>query len=285
MKLSMLFLVIGITALCALLALNFTKASKMEHTHLANKPVLHINDIAAPAGFHRTTAPGDSGWYNYFRHVSLKSSKTVYLYNGHPKVNQSAQYAVLDIPVGHKDLQQCADAVIRLHAEYAYGNKNFKALRFLATDGTWMEYTEWIKGFRYLLKNNRLMKSKTAAAAESRTVFDQFMETVFIYAGTISLSRQAQKLPTNAPVRPGDALIDAGSPGHAVVVVDVAEDSRGNRVCLLAQSFMPAQDIHILQHYGSVHPWYVIRPGKPLNTPEWYFPEAQLYRLFPKGLE
>jgi len=41
-------------------------------------------------------------------------------------------------------------------------------------------------------------------------------------------------------------MIRAGSPGHAMLVVDVAEDERGRRIYLLAQSYMPAQDIHIV---------------------------------------
>jgi len=47
-------------------------------------------------------------------------------------------------------------------------------------------------------------------------------------------------------IEPGDVMIRAGSPGHAMLVVDVAEDERGRRIYLLAQSYMPAQDIHIV---------------------------------------
>ncbi|MGH7599664.1 MAG: DUF4846 domain-containing protein [bacterium] len=45
------------------------------------------------------------------------------MYNGAPKPNQAAQYRVLAIDVGNKDLQQCADAVIRLRAEYLFGQE------------------------------------------------------------------------------------------------------------------------------------------------------------------
>ena len=52
----------------------------------------------------------------WLRSVPLKKNLTVYLYNGVPKRNQEAQFAVLDVSVGHEDLQQCADAVMRLRA-------------------------------------------------------------------------------------------------------------------------------------------------------------------------
>jgi hypothetical protein len=47
----------------------------------------------------------------------------------------------------------------------------------------------------------------------------------------------------------GDIFIQGGFPGHAVVVVDVALNTdNGQQVFLLAQSYMPAQDIQILQN-------------------------------------
>ena len=53
-------------------------------------------------------------------------------------------------------------------------------------------------------------------------------------------------------------------------VVDVAANAVGERVFLLAQSYMPAQDIHVLRNPASRHsPWYVARAKGELITPEW----------------
>jgi hypothetical protein len=38
--------------------------------------------------------------------ISLKKDKTVYLFDGSMKYNQAAQFAVLDISAGKRDLQQ-----------------------------------------------------------------------------------------------------------------------------------------------------------------------------------
>jgi hypothetical protein len=63
-------------------------------------------------------------------------------------------------------------------------------------------------------------------------------------------------------------------------VVDVAEDAQGRRAVLLAQSYMPAQDIHVLRNPKSPdNPWYVIEGDKPLTTPEWDFPAGSLRRF------
>ena len=77
-----------------------------------------------PAGYQRVPASPHS-FGAFLREIPLKKSKTVYLYNGQPKINQDAQFAVLDMSIGKKDLQQCADAVMRLRAEYLFAeNKN-----------------------------------------------------------------------------------------------------------------------------------------------------------------
>ena len=61
----------------------------------------------------------------------------------------------------------------------------------------------------------------------------------------------------------------------------VARDSAGRRVFLLAQSYLPAQDIHILQNPdgGLLGPWYDIDFGATLRTPEWTFASGHLRRF------
>lgn len=76
-----------------------------------------IGDIPLPQGYRRLFQPSNS-FGAWLRKIPLKYFTTVYLYDGRRKFNLSAQYAVLDISVGKKDLQQCADAVMRLRAEY-----------------------------------------------------------------------------------------------------------------------------------------------------------------------
>src|SRR5262245_19513806 len=71
----------------------------------------------------------------------------------------------------------------------------------------------------------------------------------------------------------GDVFIQAGYPGHAVIVVDVAKDRQGHKVFLLAQSYMPAQDMQILRNpeLRALGPWYDANFGAILRTPEWTF--------------
>jgi hypothetical protein len=81
-------------------------------------------------------------------------------------------------------------------------------------------------------------------------------------------------------ILPGDVLIKGGSPGHAMLVIDMAEDAAGNKVYLLAQSYMPAQDIHVVVNpvEEKQSPWYSIRDDTHIITPEWTFYTSQLRR-------
>ena len=71
--------------------------------------------------------------------------------------------------------------------------------------------------------------------------------------------------------------------GHAVLVVDTAHGDDGTAVFLLAQSYMPAQQIHVLANPKDpeLSPWYRYDPAKGVGTPELYFTEWML-RRFPK---
>jgi hypothetical protein len=75
--------------------------------------------------------------------------------------------------------------------------------------------------------------------------------------------------------------MQAGSPGHAVLVLDVAKTANGETCFLIGQSYMPAQQFHVLQNPEDrrVSPWYRLNPAMPSKTPESRFPTGALRRL------
>ena len=64
------------------------------------------------------------------------------------------------------------------------------------------------------------------------------------------------------------------------MVADMASNAAGERGFLLLQSYMPAQDIHVLNNPASRDgaPWYAAPAGYPFVTPEWTFPVGSLKR-------
>ena len=199
-----------------------------------------IKKIPPPAGFHRIACPSHS-FASWLENIPLKKNDTVFLYNGRPKSNQTAQYAVLDIPIGNKDLQQCADAVMRLRAMWLHEEGRDAEIHFEDNNG---------KSFRFTSSNSALK-------------FDSYLQTVFNSCGTLSLEKQLRpKQITKLEI--GDVFIRGGSPGHAMIVVEKAINEKGQVVYMLAQSYMPAQDIHIVRNAARPEfgPWYPLEDGK-----------------------
>lgn len=217
--------------------------------------------IAAPSGFQRVAAQSGS-YAAWLRSLPLKADGSpVRLYDGSDKVNQLAHMAVIDIDVGKRDLQQCADAVMRLRAEYLYGRKRHKEIAFNFTNGKRVRFTSRSRSRDY--------KS-----------FRKYMNLIFAYAGTYSLERELSKVAIK-DMAIGDVFIKGGFPGHAILVADmVRHKESGEKRFLLIQSYMPAQDMHVLRNPATPSsPWYSADFGDRLLTPEWTFKAEQLRRF------
>lgn len=216
-----------------------------------------ISAIPPLAGYDRIQQ--DKGSFGeWLRNVKLKKDNHVYLYDGKLKRSQSLHFAVLDIPVGNKDLQQCADAVMRLRAEYLFSCKRYSEIEFRDNEN---KIYKWNGG-------------------EDRAGFEQYLERVFNWCGTASLEKQLKPVKSLQEIKPGDVFIKGGFPGHAMIVTDVAINKNNKKIFMLAQSYMPAQDIHIVKNLADRKeaPWYEAGDEKEIDTPEWIFQSSQLRR-------
>lgn len=272
-----LLIVFGIFFISFVLYQNVTVSWYSWKTEYKPLTALH-NSIKIPNGYKKITVAENSfgEWLRYFPIKSIGGN--VMLYNGKEKQNQNAQYAILDIDVGHKDLQQCADAVMRLRAEYLYAQKNINKIKFNFTNGTECAYSKWIQGYRPKITGNKVSWHLSAQPGNTYPIFKQYLNMVFNYAGTASLEKELKQKPLTE-IMPGDVLIKGGSPGHAVIVVDVAVNTKGEKLFLIAQSYMPAQEIHLLKNptNSQISPWYnVAEISSSITTPEWIFYPNQL---------
>lgn len=237
------------------------------------------NRIAPPAGFTRTPAP-DGSFATWLRALPMKPANApVMLFDGRQKARQDVHAAVIDIDVERRDLQQCADAVMRLRAEWLWSIGAKDRIAFDYTGGGRVTFTRFASGARPSEDGKRWKQSANPDA--SYQGFRRYMTNVFTYAGTYSLARELKLVPDGAQPQIGDVIIKGGFPGHAVLVVDMAENSAtGAKRFLLAQSYMPAQDIHILKNPAARDgsPWYDAPITWPLATPEWTFQAGSLKR-------
>ena len=191
-----------------------------------------------------------------------------------------ANVTILDIDVGKRDLQQCADAVMRLRAEYLWNQKRHDEIHFNFTNGWQVDYSKWKEGYRVKVEGNKTTWVKRSEPSDSYNSFWKYLEIVFTYAGTLSLSKEMKSIDISE-IQIGDVFIQGGSPGHAVLVVDLAENEKGEKVFLLAQSYMPAQEIQILKNPNDdkISPWYSTDFGEILETAQWTFSKNDLKRF------
>lgn len=236
--------------------------------------------ILCPVGFERIEE-NELAFGNYLRKSLLKPHGTeVLLFDGRAKGNQDSHVAVLDIDVGERDLQQCADATMRLWAEYLRSIKQDHAIHFEFTNGFRVEYSKWMEGYRINVDGNTVTWIKSREPSNSDETFMSYMQIVYAYAGTLSLANELQSVLVE-DMKIGDVFVQGGSPGHAVIVSDMAiNNNTGERLFLLAQSFMPAQNIHILTNPNDeqLSPWYVLDGSDTFKTPEWTFSNTDLKR-------
>lgn len=203
-------------------------------------------------------------------------------YRAVPVDRQNGHVAILKIDVGDKDLQQCADAWMRLYAEYLWSRKRFGEIGFEFTSGQFFSWNDYKIGIRTREIRKKVSFINTGKLDESYTAFREYLNIIFRYAGTISLDRESVSVTQNSDIKTGDFIIKPGSPGHSVIIFGVARNAAGKRLYLLAESFMPAQDIHVLKNDSNptISPWYELDVNAPKTvTAKYIFRPTSIKRF------
>jgi len=238
--------------------------------------------VPTPKGYERVDLP-DGSFGNWLRGLPLRdASAEVRAYDGSVlrRADDRRVWAVAELDVSPIDVQQCADSVIRLHAEWLWSRGERAKIGYHFLSGDFARYQAYAAGERPQVDGNKVKWARTSAASDGRKTFRGYLDMVFNYASTISLAHRAQKL-DKAELAPGDFFVLPGGPGHAILILDVAVDANGKRVALLGQGFMPAQDFHVLESgEAGVSPWFSLE-GESVDTPFWpeAFPWSSLRRF------
>jgi hypothetical protein len=235
--------------------------------------------FAPPAGFKRVElAPGSFG--AYLRALPLRAPGTpVRSFRGDVlhEGDDPRIAAVVELDVGKRDLQQCADSIMRLSAEWRFATGRGDEIDFTLGGGSTLPWRRWARGERPAIDNrDRVAWRRGARADASHQALRAYLDVVYAYAGTASLAATTPKI-ARTELRVGDFFIQGGHPGHAVIVLDLAVDAAGHRRALLGQGFMPAQDFQVLavDHQA----WFDLDRDE-IVTPFWRpFHWPELHRL------
>ncbi|RVT98379.1 hypothetical protein EOD41_16430 [Mucilaginibacter limnophilus] len=213
------------------------------------KGITVITRFNAPAGY-TIIKPLPGSFGEYLQQLQLKKAGMPALnYKGNIARTDAYTAAVVNLSLGNSDLQQCADAVMRLRGEYLFHKKKYKDIAFNFTNGFKCDFVHYADGYRY--QNDKwVLKAKKDYSYNN---FLRYMDLVFSYAGTLSLQKELNTVTDPNNLQIGDVFIKGGSPGHCFIIMNIAvKDNK--KVFLLAQSYMPAQDIQILQDEEG--PWF-----------------------------
>ena len=202
-----------------------------------------VGDIPVPWGYERI-AGDDTAYSRFLRSLPLKrNGSKVQLFTGGDSRLQSLNYAVVGLPLLSKE-EQCADVCMRLRAEYLFNTGQYGKIHFKNVNGKTMHY----------------------GGGSSRKAFERFMRNVYGVASTYSLSREMEQRRLK-DMQPGDVFVYAAVDrpgnhkyGHAVMVVDVAQNRHGRKAFLLAEGNTPARDIHVMRNFKNPFrsPWFML---------------------------
>lgn len=229
----------------------------------------------SPDGFSREQTK-DNTFAHFLQNLPLKpAGSDLHYYEGSVK-ERAYGGAVVDIDFGYRYVEQCADAVIFLRALWLWETAQYERIAFNFTNGFRADYGRWARGERIHVNPRtwRCSWSKDARRDYGYKTFRSFLNMVFQYAGTASLEQEMEGIKVSE-LTVGDVLINGGHPGHAVIVVDVVRNERGEKRLLLAQGYTPAQEIEVFDHWFPVD-----TQAEGFATPNWYFrnPFAKRFR-------
>lgn len=213
-----------------------------------------------PAGATRVEAPGFGEW---LRQLPLQpAGAAVHTWDGGVVDIPHARVVALDV-AGQANLQ-CADTALRLRALWERAAGLSPAFHY--TSGDVSAWAAWAAGTRPRVSGAKVVFVPHASAPDaSERAFGAWLADLYTYAGTRSLALDT--VAASAPL-PGDVLVIPGSPGHAVVVLDVAV-SAGATWVLAGQGFMPAMELHVAP--GPDGGWFPVvgatLPTEPIPMP------------------
>ena len=235
--------------------------------------------FAAPEHFERVPV-ADDGFGSWLRGLPVRTDRHhVLSHDGRPLAAHSAGVILLDLGTG--DLQQCADTLIRLHAEYLWNRGDAASAAYHFTSGDLSTWADWVSGIRWAPRGRGVDRVAGEPRDDDHRSYRKWLQRLFVYAGTMSLSMDSVPVSSREIIQPGDFFVAPGSPGHTVMVLDVAVGGDGSRFGLIGQGYTPAQELHVVSDSaGDV--WFPLPASSAefLDVPSWSpFPRSTARRF------
>jgi hypothetical protein len=214
-----------------------------------------------------------NSWQYFLQHLPEEKGP-IRDYTGKAITNQSKHYSIIKYDVGNRDLQQCADALMRIRAEYLFEQQRYNEIGFHFVNGSFYRYKDYLHGKRPKLNGNKTEFINVAATENNHQSLRNYLDIVYNYASTISLTAE---LKPAAGFGIGTVIITPGSPGHCTLIVDEKTNERGEKLYKLVEGYMPAQTIYVLKAPDGT-PWHRLS-GNYIETASFSFTSFELKKF------
>jgi hypothetical protein len=236
--------------------------------------------FSVPEGYERMASEKQS-FPAFLRSLPLlPAGSPVRYYTGEPVKTPSVVpfAAVLDMDVGRKDLQQSPQSMIRLWAEYLFGQQQFLSIRFSIRNGKLIPYDKWAQGMNIVV-DGEAHWTKTPSDPHRYLTFRHYLDFIFRYSDWNTLRRDLQPV-APADLQPGDVLLRDNC---AAMVLDMAiQTQTGEKIVLLVGGGTPAQSIHVLKNTidgAAAGAWFKIGANGDIATSDVLFSSAHFFRF------
>jgi hypothetical protein len=164
---------------------------------------------------------------------------------------------VMDIDVSGRRLEQCMDILIRLYTNFLWENDRQEDISMPLPGGYWLNWSAWREGLRPHFKSVQVSMKKTANEDSSFKNLESYLRTVYAVSHTQQFYHSLVPV-ERRDVKSGDFIVLKGSKSHAVLITDLAQNTRGDLIALIGHGDTPACQFHLLA-YTKEHAWF------PLN--------------------
>ena len=217
-----------------------------------------VGDIPVPSGYERDEAAKGS-YAEFLRSLPLKErGAKVQFYTGGDANYQFLSAGVIDMPM-LSNAEQCADMTMRLRAEYLWKKGRYSEISFTDVNG----------------------KRHSYDGGSSRKAFVKYMKRMYGVCSTFSVYNET-KVRKPSDIKAGDVLVYKQRPGrkygHALIIVDVATNSDGDKAIICVEGNTPAREAHVVRNFNPLrNPWSLIDKDDsrfPVNV--FYFGKNEL---------
>jgi len=144
--------------------------------------------------------------------------------------------AVVAIDLDPDGPRDGAAAAIRLHAEWLWASGRAAEAVYRVTTGQPLSWRGWVDGDRFRAVGGRLLRGPGLARRADRTSYRAFLKTVAGLTSARAMLLDTEPVLSDAPLEPGDLLVDASDPATVTLLVDVAGDGPAGRALVASRS-------------------------------------------------